>query len=252
MAKRKRRNRRRRKGRFAFLYRLVCVLLILGAVGTALAVFFKADHIEITGNSRYTTEEIVAAGGVAQGDNLYLLNKYDIAKKLTGTLPYIESVRIYRKLPDTLCMEVRECTDMVSIEQDGKRWLMCHTGKILEGTEPDAAADCAVVTGLILTDPQPGLAAAAVPENDLALQQLLQLLQQLQKKGMLGDVQAIRLEDPHVITLRYLDRFNVELPWDSDFDYKLNFLSAVVGKLEEYEKGTLKLTEDGEAHFIMQ
>ncbi len=251
MAGRKRRNRRRRKGRFAFLYRLVCVLLIVGAVGAALAVFFKADHIEITGNSRYTNEEIIAAGGIKQGDNLYMLNKYEIAGDLTSALPYIESVRIYRKLPDTLCLEVRECTEMVGIEQDGTMWLMCHTGKILEGVEP-GAADCAAVTGLTLADPQSGAPATAVPENDLALRQLLQMLEQLEKKGMMQDVQAIHLEDPHVITMRYLDRFDVEFPWNSDFDYKLNFLSAVVGKLEDYERGTLKLTEDGEAHFIME
>ena len=252
MARKKRRNRRRRKGRFAFLYRLLCVLLILGAVGAALAIFFKAEHIEITGNSRYTNEEIIAAGGIQQGDNLYMLNKYEIAGNLTSTLPYVESVRIYRKLPDTLCLEVRECTEMVGIEQDGKVWLMCHTGKILEGVEPDAAANCAAVTGLTLTDPQPSTPAVAAPENELALRQLLQLLEQLKNKGMLDDVQAIHLEDPHVITMRYLDRFNVELPWNTDFDYKLNFLSAVVEKLEDYEKGTLKLTEDGEAHFIME
>ncbi len=251
MARRKRRNRRRRKGRFAVLYRLLCVLLILGAVGAALAVFFKADHIEITGNSRYGNEEIIAAGGVRQGDNLYMLNKYQIARNITGTLPYIESVRIYRKLPDTLCLEVRECTEMAGVEQDGKMWLICHTGKILEGIEPDAAANCAAVTGLTLADPQASTPAVAAADNELALRQLLQLLEQLQNKGMLGDVQAIHLEDPHVISLRYLDRFDVELPWNTDFDYKLNFLSAVVEKLENYERGTLKLTEDGEAHFIM-
>ncbi len=251
MAGRKRRNRRRRKGRFAFLYRLVCVLLILGAVGAALAVFFKADHIEITGNSRYSNEEIIAAGGIEQGDNLYMLNKYEIAGKLTSTLPYVESVRIYRKLPDTLCLEVRECTEMVGVEQDGKVWLMCHTGKILEGVEP-GAAECAAVTGLTLADPQPSTPAVAAAESELALRQLLQLMEQLQKKEMLGDVQAIHMEDPHVITMRYLDRFDVEFPWNTDFDYKLNFLSAVVGRLEDYEKGTLKLTEDGEAHFIME
>lgn len=252
MARRKRRNRRRRKGRFAFLYRLVCVLLILGAVGAALAVFFKADHIEITGNSRYSNEEIIAAGGIAQGDNLYMINKYEIAGKLTSTLPYVEGVRIYRKLPDTLCMEVRECTEMVGIAQEDTVWLMCHTGKILEGIAPEAAGDYTAVTGLTLADPQPGVPAVPAAENENALHQLLQLLQQLQSKGMLGDVQAIHLEDPRVISMRYLDRFDVELPWNSDFDYKLNFLSAVVEKLEDYERGTLKLTEDGEAHFIME
>ena len=64
---------------------------------------------------------------------------------------------------------------------------------------------------------------------------------------MLGDVQQIHLEDSACITFRYLDRLNVQIPWDADFDYKLRFLAKVVDKLEPYETGTLRMMADGEA-----
>ena len=42
----------------------------------------------------------------------------------------------------------------------------------------------------------------------------------------------------------------MEIPWDSDFDYKMEFLLAVVAKLEDYETGTLKMMTDGEARLL--
>ena len=61
MARRRRYNRKRRKGSFAFLYKLLAFVLICGAIGLALAMFFRIDDIEISGNSRYSNEQIAAA-----------------------------------------------------------------------------------------------------------------------------------------------------------------------------------------------
>ena len=54
MARRSRRNRRRSRGRFAFLYRLLCFVLICAAIVGALVLFFKVDTISVSGNDRYT------------------------------------------------------------------------------------------------------------------------------------------------------------------------------------------------------
>ena len=50
MARRRRYNRKRRRGSFAFLYKLLAFVLICGAIGLALAMFFKIEDIEISGN----------------------------------------------------------------------------------------------------------------------------------------------------------------------------------------------------------
>ena len=74
MARRKRSNRRRR-GHFGALYKLLSVLAICAAIVIALTLFFKVDTIVVTGQERYTREEIVEASGVKPGDNLFLMNK---------------------------------------------------------------------------------------------------------------------------------------------------------------------------------
>ena len=86
MARRRRYNRKRRRGSFVFLYKLLAFVLICGAIGLALAMFFKIEDIEISGSSRYTNQQITAAAEVRVGDNLFFLNKYDAAARITEAM----------------------------------------------------------------------------------------------------------------------------------------------------------------------
>ena len=249
MAGRKKHNRRRRRGSFAPLYKLLCLALIMGAVAAAMAVFFKAEKIEVSGNSRYTAQQVVDVCGVEQGDNLFFMNKYEVAGRISQALPYVESVSINRKLPESLCIRVTECVCDVALEQAGGVWLLCQTGKVVDFVEvkPEGSA---VVTGVTLAEPAVGGSLAAAEGSEAALTELRDLLDHLRAKGMLADVQEIHLEREDCVSFRYLDRLNVEIPWESDLDYKLDFLAAVVAKLEDYETGTLKMMVDGEARLL--
>ena len=75
-ARRNRRRRRRDRGRFGVLYKLLSILLIFAAILVGCIIFFRVNTMVVTGNSRYTQEEIIAAAGVEPGDNLFTLNKY--------------------------------------------------------------------------------------------------------------------------------------------------------------------------------
>lgn len=249
MARRKRHNRRRRKGSLSFLYQLLCLVVMGGAIAAALVIFFKADHIAVEGNSRYTDAEILEASGLHQGDNLFFFNKYDVASHISRNLPYVEAVQINRNLPDTLVITVTECSDIVAVQQDGAVWLLCSTGKVVDSIAK--AEDYPLVTGVTLTQPAVGQRAQAAEGQEQKLEQLLSLLSQLRAKGMLPDVQEIHMEQEDLITFRYLDRFDVEILPDADFDYKLSFLQAVVAKLQDEQRGTLKLTGD-DVRFIAQ
>ena len=106
------------------------------------------------------------------------------------------------------------------------------------------------IEGLTLLDPQVGAEARAAATQQSVLERLLTILTLLDDKGMLHQVQVIDLSDAARITIRYTDRFDVQFLWDADFDYKLDYLAAVVDKLEDNEKGTIDMTQEGKASFI--
>ncbi len=250
MGRQRRRNRRSNRGRFSFLYRLLTFVVICGAIVAALALFFKVEKIQVEGVERYTAEEVVAASGVSEGDNLFLMDKYEVAARIHGALNYVETVQISRHLPSTLRITVTECRCTVAVEQEEVAFLISGSGKIVDAVAGDETGAYALVTGLTLDNPKLGKTIQADKDNEKACRTLLELLERLSDKDMLQDVQAIHLEDASRITVRYLDRFNVIIPWDADLNYKLNYLLAVVEKLEDNERGTINMTQDQKVSFI--
>ena len=124
--------RRRRRGSLGPLMRVLSVLLTAVAIVAALTLFFKVDQVVVSGNDRYSEQEIIEVSGVEQGDNLILMDKYRIAEKLYTQLPYITEVRINRKLPDVLMVEVVETKAVAVIKGGSSNWLMDSGGKLLE------------------------------------------------------------------------------------------------------------------------
>lgn len=247
---RRRNSSRRRRGRLGFLYKLLSILAICAVIVTALTLFFKVDTIQISGENRYSDQQILDAAGIQTGDNLFLLNKYSIASQLLKKLPYIEQVRINRTLPDTLSIDVTECGEPLKLVQDGVVWIISPSGKIVDRCEPAAAPDDPLIDGCTLVEPSVGAMMALPADRSSQQASLLALMKALEDADLLMQVQAIHLDDLSVLTVDCMDRFTVRLLYGTDYAYKMQNLKAVVGQLQDNETGTIDLTEDGKASFI--
>ena len=219
MARRRGSARRRRRGSGGFLYKLLSVLLICGCLVAAITLFFQVDTVVITGEKRYTEAEIREASGVEDGDNLFLLNKYQVIRNIADALPYIEieNTTIQRKLPDTLLIQVRECGDPLAWEQDGIVWLVSPAGKIVE--QKTSTAGYPTIDGCRLLAP-----SVLTVQGDLAY-----------------------------ISMDYMDRFTVKLDYDADFANKLQLLDLSInsGKIQDNMTGTfdMRYRADGRIYF---
>ena len=248
----RRRNRRRRRGSLGPLLRVLSVLLTAVAVVAALTLFFKVDQVVVSGNSRYSAEEIIEVSGVEQGDNLILMDKYHIAEKLYTELPYITEVRINRKLPDVLMVEVVETQAVAAINGGSSTWLMDGGGKLLEVVSASMAKKYITLEGLTAESPAISGKLKLGEESPISAQRLLELMQALKQWGMLEKTTSLDASDPDYMVLSYDGRFQVEMFYDADFDFKLNCLQAAVAQLEPNETGTIRMTmkDDNEVRFI--
>lgn len=242
--------RRRRSGQLSFLYRLLCFVLISTAGAVALTLFFKVSAIEVTGQVRYTEAKVAEASGVAMGDNLFLMDKNKVAAGITRALPYVETVQIRRMIPDTLRIHVTECTAPVAVRSGEGVWLLSGQGKLVEKVASSFWEAYPQMVGVTPVNPTVGDTLTVAEEQTYAREAMLALLPLLEKKGMLPQVQALYLDDPALLTLRYMDRFDVVLRYNADYDYKLDYLLAVVQRLEANESGVIDMTQEGKASFI--
>lgn len=251
MARRRHSNRKRRRGSFGFLYKVLSMLVICGAIVAALTLFFRVNTIVVTGQERYTQDQIIEASSVGMGDNLFLLNKYAVAGNIRTALPYVDEIRINRKLPDTLLIEIKECGTPMAVVQDGFAWLVSPSGRVVEQLDAVQAEGYAVISGCTLLAPSVGTRLALATEYAAQQQSLLDLMAALEAAGLTEQVQAIRLDDLSMLVMEYAGRFSVELPYGADYERKLRALVQVVEQLETNQTGTIQMTWDnGEVHFI--
>lgn len=218
--------------------------------------FFRVDLVVAEGNARYSDSELIAASGIRQGDNLVLLNKYGVKQAVFAELPYIETISIQRKYPDTIVLSVTECAAAAALPGgDGMWWLISEQGKLLDASL-EAPTDCTIVTGCTLVSPASGAQAALSEEESYKLEYLRAFLQAAEKNQLLSEIGGIDLGDGTRITFTYQDRFTVYTPWDGDMDRALRAVQKVVSeKLESNEKGEINLMNlmsEGRAYFIPQ
>lgn len=251
MARRRRTRRRRHRGSSGFLYKLLSVLVICACLVAALTLFFRVDTVVVTGQSRYTAQEIQTASGIELGENLLLLNKYAASGNITENLPYIEEIRIYKQLPDTLQIQVKECATPAALIQDGSAWMVSSSGKIVDQKTPEEAEGFPVITGCTLLAPSVGGEAVLASEYSLQQESLLALLAALDEADMLDQVDEINLEDLSVLRMGYLDRFTVKLPYGADYVMKMKILRMAVESeyVQDNMTGTFDMTrEDGRTY----
>lgn len=246
MARKQRKKRRRRRSGPGPLMRIASVALTAVVIVVALTLFFKVDQVVISGNSRYAESELIAASAVEPGDNLILLNKYHIAERLYTQFPYITNVRINRKLPDQLLIEVTETDAALAVESGGTWWLLNKEGKVLDATDTEGAQGYLLLQGITPENVVIGKKITLPTEGNLSAERLWELTDALAERNMLTSTDGIDTTDETILHISYDGRFDVELFYDADFAFKLDCLLAVIDKLEPNETGTLRMTMDNE------
>lgn len=245
-ARRNRRGRRRNRGRFGFLYKLLSFLVILAAILVGCIVFFRVDRIEVVGQSQYTEAEIIAASGVERGDNLFRLNKNQIAQRVLTGLPYVDKLSMSRRWPDTLVLTVSECVPVAVVEGGGERWLLDAACKVLERGDASLGADRALVLGITPLAPAVGMSLAVDEPEQQKLQSLKKLLSALADEGMTGSVTSfIDLSTENRIHFGYGENLTVTLPLITDFDKDIYALKKTLWRMDEDgvpRTGTLDFT----------
>lgn len=243
-ARSKRRGRHRRRGRFGFLYVVLSAAAILAAIVLGSAVFFRVETVQVTGQSRYTAEQIIDAAEVEQGDNLFALDRVRASKQILTRLPYVDSVSITRRLPDGLDIAVTECSGAAVIEGEGAWWILNAGGKYLERTDAAGAAGFPPVAGLTPVAPMVGAKLGVPEEQALKLESLTALMKAIDRYSMTAQVSSYDLTAANVVLVGYAGRFTLKMPMSgADYDYLMNAVDrAVREKLDGTVSGIMDLS----------
>lgn len=242
-----------------FLLHLATVAAVVLAIVLGMSIFFKVEQVTVSGAEKYTPWEIKEASGIQNGDGLLGLNRAKISAQIRARLPYVQTVRVGIKLPDTVNIEITERTVVYAIEDTSAAWwLLDANGRILGSTDAATAKDHTQILNVKIQNPVIGEQAVAAeqilettdettptlppvsPKTRLAAAVLV--LTALEKNGVMGNIDAVDVLAPNAMTLLYESRYQVTLGDTSRLDYKIRMMRAAIEKMGQYESGYLDVS----------
>jgi len=252
-----------------FIVQLVSIVAAVMAVVLCLSIFFRVEVITVSGADAYGAWRVREASGIQEGDYLLTFGKARACAKIKAELPYVDTVRIGIKLPNTVNIVIEEIDVVYAIQdQDGIWWLITSDGKVMEQTDTAGASAYTKVLGVKLSSPEPDDQAVAFqelieqtnppeetfPEGETQvprpivvteqqrLDAALNILRALEANEIVGEAASVDVSDMTRIELWYGARYQVNLGENTDMDYKIACLKGAVNKLSDYDSGELDIS----------
>lgn len=145
----------RRRARRRFLAGAALVALLAAGAFLSLRVLLKVDSITVTGESPYTSEQIINALPFEQGASMLSVSASKTADKLTQTLPYLEQVEVVKRLPDSVELKITAAQETYFVNSLSGWTVLSANFKVLRITmeQPDGLI---AVSGAEADNPVPG------------------------------------------------------------------------------------------------
>lgn len=242
-----------------FLIRLVTVVAVVLALVFGMSIFFKVDinKVTVSGINKYAAWQILEASGIRDGANLLGLSDARISSKIQAELPYVKSVRVGIKLPDTVHIEIVEMEVVYGVEDAaGNWWLMSSDGTIVESTGSGATGEYTKIIGVQLDSPVVGEKAVALEEvatdtpsegeapmplvyNRERLEAAISILQYMELSGIIGQAASVNVSNLFELEFWYENRFQVKLGDTTQLSNKIRDVKTLIDEKGAQETGIL-------------
>lgn len=107
---------------------------------------FALKVVEVSGAGRLNTADIMAAAGLAEGDNIFQTPP-ERAQAALEAHPWIAEAEVERRLPDHIAISVREHLAVAAIVVD-QLYLVADDGSVFKPLEAGDPTDLPVITGV--------------------------------------------------------------------------------------------------------
>ena len=243
---RKKRNPKRierRKKSLKIIEVLFLIVIIIAAILLfLLSPIFKINNIQVKGNEKIPTNEIISLSTIEKGTNLFRVSKRETIKKIKQNA-YVESVTISRKILDTIEINIKERKVAYMLEYKGSYAYMDNNGYILEISSEEIEG-IPKLKGYKTTEENIKLGNRLGQEDIENLKIISKILDVAENYEVKQYISSIDMEDKSNYIL-YLKSQNktVHLGDTSNLDIKMLYLQSIIEK-EQDKTGTLHLNVD--------
>lgn len=224
---------RRRRLKTAFIFFLIITLLTLAIM--CFTVFFPIKRINVSGSEIYSKSEIIKASKLTTDDNLFVVSEEEIESNIRKALPYVDSVKLKRVLPDAVVLNVTDAREYAYYQTGDSYFILSDSGYILkEQTETPENVFQIITSGI-----EGKVAQKAVYKNDAEEQLVNTLITVLNQKEI--NIDKIDVSNILELSLEVEGRFTVVLGTTDYIEEKIAHLAGMIESITD-RKGKINLS----------
>ena len=242
LTKQERKRKRRNKKIKFFLKLFLLIGLISGAIIFALtSPIFNIKNINVINNNEVPSDTVISLSGLKTDENIFRFYKGSVVNNIKEN-SYIENVKIHRKLPNTIEIEVEERVAKYSVDYMGKYAYINTQGYILEISEDSKGLT--IIQGITTKEEE------VVPGNRLnnedlsSLEDVIKITNSASENGLNGKVTSIDISDKNEYIL-YIEeeKKKVHLGDVTNLSNKMLYVVAIIEQ-ESGNEGDIYINGD--------
>ena len=234
ISKQERKRKKRNKKIKFFLKLIVLVGLISGGIVFALtSPIFNIKDIKVLNNSQISTDTIISLSELKYDENIFKFYSKNVIEKIKEN-PYIENVKIHRKLPNTIEIDIEERVPKYSVDYMGKYAYINNQGYLLEISEDSKKLPIILGVSTAEENIVPG---NRLNNDDLTkLEDVIKIMNNAKENNLDTKVTSIDISDKsdYIIYLEE-EKKKVHLGDNTNLSNKMLYVVAIMEKEKEKE-----------------
>lgn len=228
--------------------------VLLTTLGVALILFllspvFNITKIEVENNNKINMETYISLSQIQLGENTFKISKNKVIKNIKQD-PYVEEVKVIRKLPDTIKLQVKERKARFAIEYASSYLYINSQGYILEIVEQNQ--DLPMIRSIKTPEEQLKVGNRLIEEDLEKLGSVLKIIEAANGVSIGQYITYIDIADKHNYILRLEEKKkNIYLGDDSNLSNKMLYSKAIIEK-EEGIEGNIQAADSIKGNVVFQ
>lgn len=241
---------------FCIAVTVIMSLLVLICLIKVILGFMPVKRFTVQGDTHYDISELISASGIRSGDKLYKINEKAAAQKLVKDCPYIKTVKIKQKFPNTVCFVVEEQEPGWYIQVGNDFYGLDFDMKVLLETYVEQDFIDRGLTKLVLPELEEvivGELPRFASRDEQLMKETLKIIDSFRTHEIKERLTGLDISNRFEIKIQVDNDYDVYFGDMTSFDFKMKFLTEVLKEASEkygYSGGTVTW-EEGKSSFAL-
>lgn len=233
--------------RKTFKYILYIVIIVFSIAFMLTSSLFNIKTINVTGNVRVSQQEIIRLSGLNYQQNIFRINTKDTMKSIFQN-PYVKKIKIDRKLPNIINIDIIERKPLVLVPYVGSYLFVDQEGVVVEINSSIKDLKLPTINGLKFNTFK--LGEEIKLEDKQQLEKVVKLINEITNAGINEEISEINTADVLNIKLLTINGIKINLGDASDIENKIPLAKAILQDLNKKKlKGTIEMGHKGNPFF---